>query len=80
MFMNGNNNGYRPQGGQTWNQHPYYQGGNQGNCDTWVPLGPHGPGSRPSPTSGFGLLERPANLSVGPTDLVGGPHDLLKTF
>jgi hypothetical protein len=23
---------------------------------------------------------RPANLSVGPTDLVGGPHDLLKTF
>jgi hypothetical protein len=30
--MNGNNNGYRPQGGQTWNQsRPYYQGGNQGN-------------------------------------------------
>jgi hypothetical protein len=23
---------------------------------------------------------RPADLSVGPTDLVGGPHDLLKTF
>jgi hypothetical protein len=23
---------------------------------------------------------RPANLTVGPTDLVGGPHDLLKTF
>jgi hypothetical protein len=23
---------------------------------------------------------RPTNLSVGPTDLVGGPHDLLKTF
>jgi hypothetical protein len=32
MYMNGNNNGYRPQGGQTWNQsHPYYQGGNQSN-------------------------------------------------
>jgi hypothetical protein len=25
-------------------------------------------------------IRRPANLSVGPTDLVGGPHDLLKTF
>jgi hypothetical protein len=23
---------------------------------------------------------KPADLSVGPTDLVGGPHDLLKTF
>jgi hypothetical protein len=23
---------------------------------------------------------RPADLSLGPTDLVGGPHDLLKTF
>jgi hypothetical protein len=31
MFMNGNINGYRPQGGQTSNQCPYYQGGNQGN-------------------------------------------------
>ena len=32
MYMNGNNNGYRPQGSQTWNkQRPYYQGGNQGN-------------------------------------------------
>nr|ABA92207.1 Zinc knuckle family protein [Oryza sativa Japonica Group] len=28
MYM-GNNNGYRPQGGQRWSQpHPYYQGGN----------------------------------------------------
>jgi hypothetical protein len=26
-------------------------------CETWVPLGPHRPGSRPSPTSGSGLLE-----------------------
>jgi hypothetical protein len=31
MFMNGNNNSYRPRGGQTWNQHPYHHGGNQGN-------------------------------------------------
>jgi hypothetical protein len=23
---------------------------------------------------------RPADLTVGPTDLVGGPHNLLKTF
>jgi hypothetical protein len=30
-----------------------------GQCETWVPLGPHRPGSRPSPTSGFGLLEDP---------------------
>jgi hypothetical protein len=26
-------------------------------CETWVPLGPHRPGSRLSPTSGSGLLE-----------------------
>jgi hypothetical protein len=26
-------------------------------CETWVPLDPHRPGSRPSPTSGSGLLE-----------------------
>jgi hypothetical protein len=31
MFINSNNNGYLTQGGQTWNQHSYYQGGNQGN-------------------------------------------------
>jgi hypothetical protein len=31
MFMNSNNNGYHPQGGQTWNQHPYHQEGNQVN-------------------------------------------------
>ena len=32
MYMNCNNNGYCPQGGQMWNQScPYYQGGNQGN-------------------------------------------------
>jgi hypothetical protein len=28
-----------------------------GVCETWVPLGPHRPGSRPSPTRGSGLLE-----------------------
>jgi hypothetical protein len=28
-----------------------------GACDTWVPLGPHRPGSRPSLTSGSGLPE-----------------------
>nr|CAE05233.3 OSJNBa0011K22.15 [Oryza sativa Japonica Group]CAE75954.1 B1159F04.17 [Oryza sativa Japonica Group] len=29
MYMGNNNNGYRPQGGQRWNQpRPYYQGGN----------------------------------------------------
>jgi hypothetical protein len=28
-------------------------------CETWVPLGPHRPDSRPSPTSGSGLLEEP---------------------
>ena len=26
-------------------------------CETWVPLGPHWPGSRPSPTSGSGPSE-----------------------
>ena len=28
-----------------------------GACETWVPLGPHQPGSRPSPTSGSGPSE-----------------------
>jgi hypothetical protein len=28
-----------------------------GACETWVPLGPHQPGSRPSLASGSGLLE-----------------------
>jgi hypothetical protein len=30
-----------------------------GACETWVPLGPHQPCSRPSPTSGSGLPEDP---------------------
>ena len=38
MYLNGNNNGFRPQEGQGWNQpHPYYQGGN-GNSNS---LGPN---------------------------------------
>ena len=28
-----------------------------GACETWVPLGPHRPGSQPSPTSGSGPSE-----------------------
>jgi hypothetical protein len=51
-----------------------------GACETWVPLGPHRPCSRPSPTSGSGLPEDPPTCQVSPTNLVGGPHDLLKTF
>jgi hypothetical protein len=30
-----------------------------GACETWVPLGPHQPGSQPPLTSGFGLPEDP---------------------
>ena len=30
LYLNGNSNGFRPQGGQGWNQpRPYYQGGNE---------------------------------------------------
>jgi hypothetical protein len=37
-------------------------------CETWVPLGPHRPGSRPSPTSGSGLPEDPSTCQwVQPT-------------
>jgi hypothetical protein len=43
------------------------------------------PGSPPTrltviPDKWVRPTRRPANLSLGPTDLVGGPHDLLKTF
>jgi hypothetical protein len=31
----------------------------RGACETWVPLGPHRPGSRSSPTSESGLPEDP---------------------
>jgi hypothetical protein len=30
-----------------------------GACETWVPLGPHRPGSQLSLTSGYGLPENP---------------------
>jgi len=40
LFLNGNNNGFRPQGGQGWNQPcPYYQGGN-GNSNFFNPNQP----------------------------------------
>jgi hypothetical protein len=49
-------------------------------CETWVP-----PGSPPTrltavPEKWVRPTKRPTDLSVGPTDLVGGPHDLRKTF
>ena len=40
MYLNGNNNGVRPQGGQGCNQpRPYYQGGN-GNSNSFNPNQP----------------------------------------
>ena len=40
MYLNGNNNGFRPQGGQGWNQScPYYQGG-KGNSNSFDPNQP----------------------------------------
>lgn len=40
MYMNNNNNGFCPQGGQGWNQsRPFYQGGN-GNSDSFNPNQP----------------------------------------
>ena len=37
LYLNGNNNGFRPQGDQGWNQpHLYYQGGN-GNSNSFNP-------------------------------------------
>jgi hypothetical protein len=43
------------------------------------------PGSQPTrltavPDKWVRPTRRRADLSVGPTDLVGGPHDLLNTF
>jgi hypothetical protein len=49
-------------------------------CETWVPLGPYRPGSQSSPTKSVRPTRRPTDQLVGPTDLVGSPHDLLKTF
>ena len=40
LYLNGNNNGFRPQGGKGWNQpRPYYQGGN-GNSNSFNPNKP----------------------------------------
>ena len=40
LFLNGNNNGFHPQGGKGWNQpRPYYQGGN-GNSNSFNPNQP----------------------------------------
>ena len=40
LYLNGNNNRFRPQGGQGWNQpRPYYQGGN-GNSNSFNPYQP----------------------------------------
>ena len=40
LYLNSNNNGFRPQGGQGWNQpRPYYQGGN-GNSNSFGPNQP----------------------------------------
>jgi hypothetical protein len=43
------------------------------------------PGSPPTrltavPGKWFRPIRRPTDLTVSPTDLVGGPHNLLKTF
>jgi hypothetical protein len=43
------------------------------------------PGSPPTritaiPDKWFRPTKRPVDLSVGPIDLVGGPHNILKTF
>jgi hypothetical protein len=48
--------------------------------ETWVPLGL--PPTRPTaiPDKWVRPTTRPADLSVGPTDLGGSPHDVLKTF
>jgi hypothetical protein len=51
-----------------------------GPCETWVALRPHRPGSWSSLTMWVRPTKRPTDLSVGPTNLMGGPHDLLKTF
>ena len=40
LYLNGNNNGFHPQGGHGWNQpRPYYQGGN-GNSNSFNPNQP----------------------------------------
>jgi hypothetical protein len=51
-----------------------------GACETWVPLGPPPTRLTAVPNKWVQPTRRPADLLVGPTDLVGSPHDLLKTF
>jgi hypothetical protein len=46
-----------------------------GLCETWVPLGPYRPGSRPFPTSGYGLPEGPPTCQWVLPDLTCGPED-----
>jgi hypothetical protein len=50
-----------------------------GACETWVPWVPL---TRLTavPDKWVRHTRRPTDLSVGPTDLVGGLQDLLKTF
>jgi hypothetical protein len=48
-------------------------------CETWVPLGPTDQ-AHSHPDKWVRPTRRPADLSESPTDLVGSPHDLLKTF
>jgi hypothetical protein len=53
------------------------------DCEIWVPLGPQRPGSRPSPTSGSGLIEdrRPVSGPNRPSwQPTGPPEDLTEDF
>jgi hypothetical protein len=51
-----------------------------GACETWVPPGSPRTRLTAFPDKWIRPTRRSADLSVGPTDLVGTPHDLLKTF
>jgi hypothetical protein len=47
-----------------------------GACETWVPMGPHRPGSQPSPTGGPDLPEDPPTCPWTLPDLTCGPKDM----
>jgi hypothetical protein len=47
-----------------------------GPCETWVPTGPHRPGSQPSPTGGLDLPEDPPTCPWALPDLTCGPKDM----
>jgi hypothetical protein len=47
-----------------------------GACETWVPMGPHRPGSQPSPTGGPDLPEDPPTCPWVLPDLTCGPKDM----